>query len=221
MNPRDSVPVPWRASLLGAVGAFVLRLWCASWRKRLVGVEHLDACIAAGQHTLVLFWHGTYIPLFTLLRGRPACILTNRSLRGQVIAQLSRRFGYAALELPDEQGRRFLAALRQALNEHTAWGTAADGPLGPCHQVKQPLVSLAAHFGFSVQLVGVAARHAWHLNRRWDRMLLPLPFTRVGLVLSEPIRLPSTMDKITAARQAKILENIMKQCTTAAQDLIR
>lgn len=221
MSPLRSESVPWRARLLGAAGAFVLRLWCASWRKRLAGVEHLDACIAADQHTLVLFWHGTYVPLFTLLRGRPACILTNSSLRGQVIAQISRRFGYAALELPDEQGRRFLAALRQALSEHTAWGTAADGPLGPCHQVKPPLVSLAAHFGFSVQLVGVAARHALRLNRRWDRMLLPLPFTRVGLVLSEPVSLPSNMDKSMAVQQAEILQNTMQQCTLAAQDLIR
>lgn len=221
MSHRRSESVPWRAHLLGAIGAFVLRLWCASWRKRLVGVEHLDACIAAGQHTLVLCWHGTYVPLFTLLRGRSACILTNSSLRGQVIAQISRRFGYAALELPDEQGRRFLAALRQALDEHTTWGTAADGPLGPCRQVKPPLVSLAAHFGFSVQLVGVAARHAWRIHSRWDRMLLPLPFTRVGMVLSEPIRLPFTMDKSMAARQAEILQNVMQQCTMAAQDLIR
>ena len=163
----------------------------------------------------------TYVPLFTLLRGRPACILTNSSLRGQVIAQISRRFGYAALELPDEQGRRFLAALRRAMDEHTAWGTAADGPLGPCHHVKPSLVSMAAHFGFSVQLVGVAARHAWHLDGRWDRMLLPLPFTRVGLVISEPVRLPPSMDKDMAARQAKILQNVMQQCTMVAQDLIR
>lgn len=221
MSPRCSEPASWRVRLLGALGAFTLRLWCASWRRRLVGVEHLDARIAAGQHTLVLFWHGTYIPLFTLLRVRSACILTNSSLRGQVIAQISRRFGYAALELPDEQERRFLAALRQALSEHAAWGTAADGPLGPCHQVKPQLVSLAAHFGFSVQVVGVAARHAWHLNRRWDRMLLPLPFTRVGLVLGEPISLPSMMDKSMAARQAEILQNAMQQCTLAAQHLIR
>lgn len=170
---------------------------------------------------MVFCWHGTYVPLFALLRGRPLCVLTNRSLRGQVIAQISQRFGYATLQLPDEQERLFLTALRQNLDEHTAWGTAADGPLGPRHRIKPSLVSLAAHFGFSVQLVGVAACQAWRLNRRWDHMLLPLPFTRVGLVISEPIPLPHTLNKPMAARQAEILQNVMQQCTRAAEDLIR
>jgi len=221
VTPCRSEPCPWQARLLGAIGAFLLRLWCLTWRKRLVGVEHLDACISDGQPTLVLFWHGCYLPLFALLRGRPACILTNNSLRGQVIVQISQRFGYAAMALPDEVGRQFLAELRQVLDEHTVWGTAADGPLGPCYRIKPSLVSLATHFGLSVQLVGVAARHAWQLNRRWDRLLLPLPFTRVGLVISEPIRLPRELDKTMAARQAEMLQEAMEQCTLSAQNLVR
>ncbi|ABA90094.1 lysophospholipid acyltransferase superfamily protein [Syntrophotalea carbinolica DSM 2380] len=221
MSSMHSEPGSRRARVLGAIGAWLLRLWCLSWRKRFAGVEYLDECIAGGQPTLVLFWHGSYVPLFALLRGRPACILTNSSLRGQVIAQISRRFGYATLELPDEHGRRFLAALRKARHEHVAWGTAADGPLGPGGRIKPPLITLAAHFGFSVQLVGVAARRAWRLNRRWDRMLLPLPFTRVGLVIGEPIQLPKGLDKAMAARQAKVLEASMARCALQAQDLLR
>jgi hypothetical protein len=52
-------------------------------------------------------------------------------------------------------------------------------------------------------------------------MLLPLPFTRVGLVLSGSIPLPPTMDKTMAARQAEILQTAMQQCTLVAQDLAR
>lgn len=221
MTPGRPVPCSWRVRLLGYVGAVLLGLWCRSWRKRLVGVERLDARIAAEARTLVLFWHGTYLPLFALLRGRQACILTNSSLRGQVIAHISRKFGYATLGLPDEPGRRFIASLRDTLDDHTTCGTAADGPLGPCHRVKPSLVSLAAHFGYSVQLIGVAARHARRLDGRWDRMLLPLPFTRVGLVISEPLELPSPLDKAEAHRQADLLQAAMERCAREAQNLVR
>jgi hypothetical protein len=210
----------WRARLLGAAGAVLLRLWCCTWRRRAIGVEHLDDCIVGRRRTLVLFWHGSYVPLFALLRGKNACILTNRSLRGQVIAQISRRFGFATVELPDEHGRRFLAALRNALEEHAVWGTAADGPLGPLYQIKPALLSLAAHFGFSIQLVGVAARPAWCLNHRWDRMLLPPPYARIGLVISEPMCLPATLDKDGAARQAALLDEAMQRYARQAMDLI-
>jgi lysophospholipid acyltransferase (LPLAT)-like uncharacterized protein len=220
MIPDRAKSSPWRARLSGFIGALLLRLWGLTWRKRIVGVEHLDACINGRQRTLVLFWHGTYVPLFALLRGRRACILTNRSLRGQIIAQIGRRFGYAFLELPDEQGRHFLAELRKTLDDHTAWGTAADGPLGPAHRIKPALVSLAAHFGFSVQPVGVAARGAWRLDGRWDRMLMPWPFARVGLVIGKPIRLPGRLDKNGAARQAEILEAAMERCARRARNLV-
>lgn len=210
-----------RVRLLGSVGAFLLRLLCRTWRKRLLGVDRLDKRIAAGQRTLVLFWHGTYVPLFALLCGRQACILTNRSLRGQVIARISQKFGFDTLGLPEEAGRRFLAALRHALDDHATCGTAADGPVGPCHRIKPTLVSLAAHFGYSVQLLGVEARHAWRLNGRWDRMLLPLPFARVALVVSEPLELSPMLDKSAAVRQAEILQSAMEECTREARKLVR
>jgi hypothetical protein len=51
-------------------------------------------------------------------------------------------------------------------------------------------------------------------------MLLPPPFARIGLVISEPMRLPATLDKDGAARQAALLDEAMQRYARQAMDLI-
>jgi lysophospholipid acyltransferase (LPLAT)-like uncharacterized protein len=174
--------------LLGMVGALLLRLWAASWRQQLQGLERLDAQLASGERTLLLCWHGDYPALLALLHDRRACVLTNRSWRGQTISCLCQHLGLATLELPAEPGHQFPFALRQGLAEQPVWATAADGPLGPARKIKPPLVALAAHFGFTMMPLGVAGQPNWRLQGRWDKMVLPLLFSRVALVVGEPLQ---------------------------------
>jgi lysophospholipid acyltransferase (LPLAT)-like uncharacterized protein len=184
-------------------------------------LERLDSLQGGDRRTLVLFWHGKYLPLFPLLRGRRACILTNSSFRGRIIGQICRRFGYSALNLPEEPGKKFLLALRQALEVHYLWGTAADGPLGPYHWIKPRTLELAAHFGFTLLPVGVATRHRWRLKGRWDKMEVPLPLSRIGLVVGEPLPLPPDLNEEDVGLWLARLQTAMAQCEEAAANLVR
>jgi lysophospholipid acyltransferase (LPLAT)-like uncharacterized protein len=220
MQPDPAGPGFW-PRLLGAAAAGLLTLWSSTWRIRCLGLEHLDVLQDQGRRTLVLFWHGKYPPLFPLLRGRRACVLTNRSFRGRIIGQICRLFGYTALNLPEEPGKKFLLALRQSLEVHNLWGTAADGPLGPYHHIKPRTLELAAHFGFTLLPVGVATHRGWRLKGRWDKMELPLPFSRIGLVVGEPLPLPPGLGQQTAGQWLARIQAAMAQCDAAAETLIR
>jgi len=211
---------PW-TRLLGRTGASLLSLWCLTWRKRSHGLEILDALLDGGEKTLLLFWHGKYPPLFPLFRGRKVCVLTNRSFRGLVIGQVGRHFGYHSVHLPEEPGKRYLFALREALEEHTLWGTAADGPTGPRHRMNPSTLELAARFGFTLLPVGVAGRRCWRFKRRWDKMEIPLPFTLVGLVIGEPLRPPPDLDRTTSPEWVVRLRKALDICNREAEELTR
>jgi hypothetical protein len=200
--------------------ALLLRLWSITWRKRVIGREHLDRLTRQRRRTLMLFWHGHYLPLFTLLRGCRGCALTNHSFRGQVIAEICRRFGYPSLQLPEGTGRRLRVGLRQAMADHSLWGTAADGPLGPAHQVKGTTMKLAAHFGFTLLPMAVSARHAWHRRKRWDRMALPWPGTRMALVIGPPLKPPATLGEREARRWAGHIETAITECVMQAEEVL-
>ncbi|WP_412852624.1 hypothetical protein [Ectothiorhodospira shaposhnikovii] len=71
--------------LLGLLIATLLRLLGATWRLETRGLEPLSKLLADDRRVLLVFWHGGYLPLFPLLRGHKAAILTSDSLRGRII----------------------------------------------------------------------------------------------------------------------------------------
>ena len=181
----------WRSRLLGALWALFFRLQLATWRVDSDGLDDLDHRLARGEGAFIVFWHGKYLPLFGLLRGRQACVFTSLSARGDVIADLCHRFGYRAIQIPDSGRQRALEIMRRALAGERAAATAVDGPLGPNHAVKRGAIQLASELGWSLVPISVAARSRWVAEKRWDRMELPRPFTRIHLVVGEPMAVPA------------------------------
>lgn len=187
-----------RVRLLAWLYAWLLRLQAATWRTEIEGLELLDGRLARGERTLVTCWHGKYVPLLPLLRGRGACVFTSQSFRGEIIAGICQHFGYACVQLPRHARDQALALMRQALTAHHTGGMVVDGPRGPYHVVKRGAIQLASELGFALLPVSVASRRKRVLRHRWDRMEIPHPFTRVSLVIGEAMTVPAglTPDEI-------------------------
>jgi lysophospholipid acyltransferase (LPLAT)-like uncharacterized protein len=180
----------WRSSLLAAFCSFVLSLLHRSWKTETVGLEHLENLMGSQERILVVFWHGKYLPFFTILRDRGACIFSSRSLRGEVIAGICRHFGHHCLTIPGYTGDEALHLMREDLTGRKMAAMVPDGPLGPYHQVKHGVIRLAADLGMTLLPASAAARPRLVLTRRWDRMEIPLPFSRVRLVIGPPVAVP-------------------------------
>jgi lysophospholipid acyltransferase (LPLAT)-like uncharacterized protein len=78
-----------------------------------------------------------------------------------------------------------------ALAEARAGAVAVDGPLGPFHRVKSGVIRIASALGFELLPGSVDSRRKMVCYKRWDRMEIPMLFTRVCLVIGEPIQVPS------------------------------
>jgi hypothetical protein len=65
--------------------------------------------------------------------------------------------------------------------------------------------------GFALLPVSVDSRRKIVLNKRWDRMEIPLPFTTVCLAFGEPIKVPAKLrDGQTREWADHLTEAIMK-----------
>jgi len=184
-----------RVRFLGWFGAVFLRLQCATWRVEIRGLERLDDMLTAKKRALLVFWHGKYLPLFALMRGRKVCVFSSDSFRGRVIDEICRRFGYRCFLLRQDQRASVLDLMEEALVPWNLAGLAVDGPLGPYHTVKPGAIKLAAALGFVVVPVTTASHRKRVIARRWDRMELPALFTRVVLVVGEPLQIPSSLSE--------------------------
>ena len=87
---------------------------------------------------------------------------------------------------------------------------APDGSTGPPHEFKPGAIMLARLSGSPVVPISFACSRGVHL-RTWDRLLVPLPFSRIALEVGEPIELepmlamsesPETVERLGAALTA-------------------
>jgi lysophospholipid acyltransferase (LPLAT)-like uncharacterized protein len=186
-----------RARVLGLLCAWSLRLLSATWRVEIVGLQQLDAMLDLNERILLTFWHGKYLPLFTLLRGRKALVFTTDSLRGRVIREICLHFGYTCSLLPRYKEREIytLDFMQAELTSQNIAVLAVDGPLGPFHVVKPGVIKLASTLEFILVPMSTASRHKHIMARRWDHLELPVLFTQVTVFIGEPLQVPVNLNQ--------------------------
>ena len=186
----EAPPSRFRVWVVGLIVTLVLRARHVTWRRDMTDLTRFDELLSATPHVLAVFWHGKYVPLFTLMRGRSACVFASLSFRGAVIAEVCRRHGYNCVLLPYRGGKRSRAIMRAALQTSSAGAIAVDGPLGPNREVKSGAVEMASALGMAVVPVSAASSRKRVDRSRWDGMEVPRLFSRVALLVGEPFRIP-------------------------------
>lgn len=201
--PSVQKPMPkWRTQLFpkfAAPLALVLRLYWRSVRLHVTGEEHLAGLLATGTRFIPCCWHQRQVFAIAYLRrlrvlGVNPGALVSPSKDGELGARLLAKLGVTAVR---GSGRRsgalamrdmYLAIKEQDLSPLIA----PDGSTGPAHEFKPGAIMLARLSGSPVVPISFACRRGIKL-RTWDRLLLPLPFTRVELVVGKPIELEPIM----------------------------
>lgn len=206
-----------RTRFIGWLLAWSLRLQRHTWRVRVEGKEELDALLARGERAILCFWHGKYAPIFALLEGYRGCVFSSRSRRGDVIAEICRRFGYDCTQIADDGGGKSLRIAKGAIAEYSLAGIAVDGPRGPYHLVKRGTIQLASDLGYWLVPVSVDARRKRLLRRRWDRLEFPRPFTKVAFQIGEAIAVaPNLPSEMIEARATALHDALVETDRRAA-----
>jgi lysophospholipid acyltransferase (LPLAT)-like uncharacterized protein len=205
--------------LKGVLMARILRWQRQTWQIRFAGREHLDELCRTKKRFLACFWHGNYVPIFSLLEGYEACVLSSLSMRGSVIAEICENFGYKSALIPDRPGHGSLKCMVEVLSEVHAVATAVDGPLGPRHRVKDGVIRLASDFDFELLPIAVGCHKKIVLNKRWDRMELPMPFTTICLAFGTPLKVPPRLRKGPVREWADYLGEAITTLACEAQKM--
>ncbi|MCI0754335.1 lysophospholipid acyltransferase family protein [Teichococcus vastitatis] len=182
------------ARSLGAYLAFCYR----TTRWSLVGQEHLAVFARRNEPMIIAFWHER-LPMMPMLwtvthRLHPETkdwqphVLVSQHRDGRFIGEIVSRFRLAMLYGSTSRGgATALRSMLRVLREGSPVVITPDGPRGPRRKAAEGVAQLAALS--SVVIVPTAAATLRHrLLPSWDRMMLPLPFTRGVLVCGPPIR---------------------------------
>lgn len=114
------------------------------------------------------------------------CILISQSKDGQMLASAVEHMGYQTVRGSSHRGgvAGLLAAMRKVRDGHKLT-IAVDGPKGPIYQVKEGITAVSEKSGRPIVPVrGYPARKKV-FEKSWNKATLPLPFTRIDLVLGK------------------------------------
>jgi hypothetical protein len=208
---RESRAKRLEAAAIAAAGYPLISVLARTLRLEVDGREHMDAVTASGRPYIVAFWHGRILPLSLYFRDRGIVVITSENFDGEWIARIIGRLGYGTARGSSSRNAR--AATLQLVRDIRAGRSAAftlDGPRGPARVAKPGAVWLAGATGAPLLPIHAEAESSWSL-RSWDRTQIPKPFTRVHMVVGEPIVLPSGMGGEAQADACRDLEAVLER----------
>lgn len=229
----------FRSPPVVSVLAWLIWAWMAciahTVRWRIEGTsEAREALAAAGSPGVVITcWHETLLLMpsgwIRALRHWPerqarAAMMVSLSPDGQAIARAVQRLdidvirgssGNRRKAAKDKGGARAIAEACAHLRRGGYVCVTPDGPRGPRRVASPGAVMMARRAGGMVLPYALAIRPAIRLGS-WDRLLVPLPFSRGAIVFADPIACPTQVpvEDLQAA-----LQKAMEKATGRAEDL--
>lgn len=149
---------------------------------------------------LMTLWHETLLMGMWFHRNRDIHVLISQSRDGELIAQVSRIFGYVPERGSSTRGGVLGArGMVSALKAGKRGAITPDGPRGPRRQLHEGVLAIARLSGRPVLPVAFCAESCWRFGS-WDRFILPKPFSRALFFYGEPVIVPRRGDDAKALR---------------------
>jgi lysophospholipid acyltransferase (LPLAT)-like uncharacterized protein len=185
------VRLAWLAWLVGVALALYLRLVVRTCR--VIGQATRDQVV-------LTFWHECNMLTFVVARkvrgDLPHASFSTSGFRGAVITAMLTHSGtrVEVFELPPEEdraaGRAFALRMARVAETGASLIVTPDGPFGPYRVAKPGALILARASGLPIQPWGLSVRPSIRLSGRWDRQLVPLPFSRIRVVEGQRLTVP-------------------------------
>jgi lysophospholipid acyltransferase (LPLAT)-like uncharacterized protein len=219
-HPSEAAPSvklrsPWLIRIAALFAALTLRVVLGSTRFRTRSFdEHVHPANPLDERFIYAFWHETMLAP-TSVRV-PVNVLVSQSADGELITQVCERLGISVIRGSTTRGgvQGMREMLREGPGKHFA--ITPDGPRGPRQRVKSGVIFLAAHTGLPIVVWGAGFTSALRM-KSWDRFVMPLPFSTITSVMSEPIRVPRDLDSEGIERYRLRVEEALRNATAQAE----
>ncbi|HIP42868.1 MAG TPA: DUF374 domain-containing protein [Aquifex aeolicus] len=176
------------------------------WRKRYE--------FRKDKGKIYALWHGHALGLAMFAMDRGIVVLVSRYRDGEIAARILKHLGFEVVRGSTEEGkahkggRTAVKKLMELLQQGKNIAITIDGPKGPAFKVKKGVIYLAQKTGSPILPVVVNFEKYKKLNS-WDRLIVPLPFTKGEIRLGQEMKISQSEDLENARKKLeRILNNL-------------
>jgi lysophospholipid acyltransferase (LPLAT)-like uncharacterized protein len=209
--------------LLGRLLGVYIRFLAITCKFQITGQEYYQKAIESGLPVFYIFWHQQYMPVVTFgwktFDLDQFVVIVEGRNRGSILTYLTKSLRVNKAIQIDMDGNPLVAAQRLLEIIRFMQGgkysmLSPDGPKGPPNITKPGAIFIARKANAIIIPCGAWSRRSIQLNR-WDRYLVPLPFSHIAIVFREPIHAK------TNSLNDKHLEEFTTNEMNAARDYAR
>ena len=187
------------------------------------GIEAAKVRWANDEPRIIAFWHSRqlfmpfiYRSALTARGSRNMAALGSKHADGRIMARALQSLGIDSIPGSSSNGGlKALHALVRKIRSGSHIAITPDGPKGPLCKVKMGVVKIAQVSGASIYPTAIGAQRKWRFGS-WDRMQLPIPFSRAVRLMGEPIKVPSKLSEQEFAGYVQQLEDRLNALTAQA-----
>jgi lysophospholipid acyltransferase (LPLAT)-like uncharacterized protein len=186
--------------VIGWLLGWIVAIWCRTLRLRVID-EVAQHHRTSERPWVLVFFHGTQVPLLSWRRRRRTAVLVSFSRDGELQTRVMSRAGMHVVRGSSSRGgaRGLVSIVRALRGGGLDAAFAVDGPRGPYGHVHPGAAACARRAEGVLVPIGSAASPAKVLARAWDRMVLPWPFARAVVVVGPALPYDAPEEAIALA----------------------
>ena len=204
----------WWTRPVGHIVWFFITLVCATLRKRII-VRGASQNIVGKKQCIIALWHNRtftpcYVYRYNIPSSVPMSMLTSASKDGALLSTVAEDYGMTTVR--GSSHRRGVAGFRdmlRALETGCCMCITPDGPKGPRYSIRAGVVRLASVSGLPILPLCIDIPNCWRITKAWDGFVIPKPFSRITVLVKEPIYVPADMDDATQAEYVEKLKEAL------------
>jgi lysophospholipid acyltransferase (LPLAT)-like uncharacterized protein len=169
---------------------FAIRLLNLTYRYEFIGMENkLRAQAAHPQKTFAYaLWHQNLIGAIFSHIDEKFTMVISESKDGELVAVTCQKFGHLpARGSSTRGGKKAMVEIVRNMKQGFPGALTVDGPKGPAHIVKPGIIEIAKLCHCAILPLSPYAEKAWITKKSWDQFRIPKPFSKIIVVIGEPL----------------------------------
>jgi lysophospholipid acyltransferase (LPLAT)-like uncharacterized protein len=172
---------------------FIIRLLHFSYRYEWIDVQNKEKAVKSNEKGVYVYavWHQNFIGSTFVHIGQKYTMIVSGSKDGELVATACKKMGYSPVRGSSTRGgKEAMFEMVKKIKSGIPGAITVDGPKGPVHVVKPGIVEIARLAKCPILPLSSYPVNYWSFEKSWDKFRVPKPFTKIYLVLGEPIFVP-------------------------------
>ncbi len=171
------------------------------------------------QSIILIGWHNR-VPLLPMMMKHaigPMNALVSLHNDGRIIAGYLKKFNIGIISGSSNNNAKGAAVnIMHTLKENTSVTIIPDGPRGPRMKLSPSPVYFASKTGKPIFIMTYSQKGAKIIEKAWDKMIVPIPFSEGVFYISKPIYVPSDANEETLEEYRQLVEKTANALTWKA-----